>query len=456
MALYTDSISKNKHPNVLWILSDQHRAQACSFSGDPNVSTPNLDMLAATGTVFTNAYAGAPLCCPFRGSLLTGLYPNQCVKGHEQALPQGVDTLAKVFKENQYHTFYLGKWHLGGCKEDKEPTDTYIVPHALRGGFEDWIGYENNNSQYRTTIHGHIGRNEYSQRRLIGYETDELTDILIDYLEDRKDNPRPFFAVLSVQPPHDPCVAPPEFACKHNPKAISLRPNVPQQGPINERARRELAGYYAQIENLDYNIGRIVKKLRSTGLYDKTHIIYFSDHGDMHGSNGKFRKNMPYEECARIPFIISGEIATPYQFDGRRNGRIEVLLNHVDIAPTTLGLCNLPIPSAMVGTDFSGYRLEFRPKPEREPDSLYMQSIIPTLHAEGVDRPWRAIITRDGWKYACFSEIPWLLYNLREDPYEQINVALEPKYQSIRKELHSILAEWITKSKDSFDLPSIN
>jgi arylsulfatase A-like enzyme len=453
MALYNDSSTKNPRPNVLWILSDQHRAQAAGYSGDPNVRTPNMDMLAATGLSFDNAYSGAPLCCPFRGSLLTGVYPHQCVPGHEYPLPLGMDTLAKVFNEHQYHTFYLGKWHLGGCKEAREPTDTFIVPRELRGGFQDWMGYENNNSQYRTTVHGHSGTEERLPRRLEGYETDALTDLLLDYLDSRRQNAQPFFAVLAVQPPHDPHVAPAEFAGRHNPQTIQLRPNVPRQGPLNERARRDLAGYYAQIENLDYNIGRIVSKLRSLGLYEKTHVIYFSDHGDMHGSNGRLRKNMPYEECARIPFIVSGEIAAPYQFDGRLSGRTDVLLNHVDIAPTTLGLCALPVPAQMRGTDFSGYRLEYRKKPEKEPDSLFMQSVVPTLHAEGVDRPWRAIVTRDGWKYACLPEIPWLLYNLKEDPYEQINLALEPKYKSILKELHCRLAEWIKRTDDPFRLP---
>jgi arylsulfatase A-like enzyme len=366
-----------------------------------------------------------------------------------------MDTLAGVFNEHQYHTFYLGKWHLGGCKESNEPTDTYIVPRELRGGFQDWMGYENNNSQYQTTLHGHKGNDEYSPRRLYGYETDSLTDMLLSYLEARRNNPQPFFAVLSVQPPHDPHVAPPEFLSRRNPASIQLRPNVPHQGPFTERVRRELAGYYAQIENLDYNIGRIMAKLRETALYDKTHIIYFSDHGDMHGSNGRLRKNMPYEECARIPFIISGEIAAPYNFDGRLSGNTDVLLNHVDIAPTTLGLCGLPVPQEMMGIDFSGYRLEFRPKPERPPDSLFMQCIIPTLHAEGVDRPWRAIVTEDGWKYACIPGIPWLLYNLKDDPYEQINLALEPKYRPLRKTLQDKLAGWIRKTGDSFELPDL-
>ncbi len=82
-------------PNVIWLLADQHRAQALSCNGDPNVRTPNLDRLSMDGVQFTQAVAGFPLCCPFRGSLLTGRYPHQCVPGHEYPLPPGQPTIAE-------------------------------------------------------------------------------------------------------------------------------------------------------------------------------------------------------------------------------------------------------------------------------------------------------------------------------------------------------------------------
>jgi arylsulfatase A-like enzyme len=456
MAMYNNSSSKNTKPNVIWILSDQHRAQATGYMGDINARTPNMDRLAVTGANFVNAYSGYPLCCPFRGSMLTGVYPNKCVKGHEYELPEGMKTVADCFNTEGYDTFYLGKWHLDGAKEKVVPTNVHIVPRHRRGGFKKWIGYENNNSQYDVWLHGHMDEEEVPLSRLKGYETDALTDMFIDYLNEKNESKEPFFAVLSVQPPHEPHVAPPEFMEKYNPADIKLRPNVACSEKMQNKVLRDLAGYYAQIENFDYNLGRILKQLIETGQYFNTHVIVFSDHGDCHGSNGHLRKNIPFEEATRIPFIISGEIPAPYNFDGRLSGDIkEAMINHVDIAPTTLGLCGIEKPEWMEGTDYSGYRLEWRKRPENMPDSVYLQSIVPTLHGNGADRPWRGIVTNDGWKYVCFEDMPWLMYNLNEDPYEMINLALEPPYFAKRAELHKKLQEWIVKTGDQFTLPEI-
>lgn len=457
MAMYTDSATKNPRPNVIWIMSDQHRAQATGYMGDPNACTPNMDRLAATGANFVNAFAGYPLCCPCRGSMLTSLYPNKCIQGHEYPLPKGCKTIADTFNENGYDTFYLGKWHLEGAKEAVVPTPTYIVPRDRRGGFKTWIGYENNNSQYNCWLHGHDTNGEIPLQRLEGYETDALTDRFIEYLDHKNGTSEPFFGVLCVQPPHEPNIAPPEYMQKYNPAAIQLRPNVAKSKKMEAKIRRDLAGYYAQIENLDYNIGRIVKHLLKTGQFFNTHIMVFSDHGDCHGSNGHLRKNVPFEEAIRVPFIISGEIPAPYNFDGRLSGDItDVMLNHVDIAPTTLGLCGIEKPDWMEGTDYSGYRLEWRKKPQNAPDSVYLQSIVPTLHGNGADRPWRGIVTRDGWKYVAFEDMPWLMFDLNDDPYETVNLALEPPMMKKRLELQDRLREWIQKTGDSFHLPELD
>ena len=273
---------------------------------------------------------------------------------------------------------------------------------------------------------------------------------MIDYLDSRsKNKDEPFFAVLSVQPPHDPYVAPPEYMQRHNPSDISFRRNVPDIPYVTETAKRELAGYYAQIENLDYNIGRIVDKLSESELFWNTHIIFFSDHGDMHGSHGMFKKTNPYEESVRIPFIISGA--------GRRyrpylNGKSTAMINHVDIAPTTLGLCDIEIPPWMEGTDYSAYRLDTK-KRGLEPDSLFMQSVIPTGHGDSIEFAWRGVVTQDGWKYVCFQHQHWLLYNLNEDPYEQVNLACNPKYSKVRSRLKNELEKWIVNTGDEFKLP---
>ncbi|WJH34800.1 sulfatase [Paenibacillus sp. CC-CFT747] len=336
--------------NVIWIFGDQQRAQAMSCNGDPNVSTPQMDILAATGVHFTSAVAGFPLCCPYRGSLLTSKYPHEAVPGHQKQLPPEMPTVAHVFNDHGYDTAYFGKWHLDGFQEDKGRAAMHIVPPERRGGFSRWVGYENNNSPWDCWVHGGEGEEAFHYR-LPGFETDALTDLLIDYIREkggarREGRSQPFFAVLSVQPPHDPYAGPEPFMGRRRPAEIRLRPNVPAVERVTARARRELAGYYAMIENLDWNLGRLREALESAGLARDTHLVFFSDHGDMHGSHGQIRKTTAYEEAIRVPFIMSG--AQPY-YDEYRNGLFPVPLNHVDIAPTTLGLCGIEPPNGWTG-----------------------------------------------------------------------------------------------------------
>jgi arylsulfatase A-like enzyme len=441
-------------PNVIWLFGDQHRGQALGVNGDPNARTPNMDALASFGANFTAAISGFPLCCPFRGSLLTGRYPHHMVPGHEYPLPEGQPTIAHVFREAGYHTAWFGKWHLAGFKEAEGRAALRITAESQRGGFETWVGYENNNSQWDSWVHGGTGKDAFHYR-LPGYETDELTNLLIGYLrergaEARQGKARPFFAALSVQPPHDPYVAPPDFMARYNGAHLELRTNVPPVARIVETARRDLAGYYAMIENWDWNIGRILQTLREEKLDLNTHLVIFSDHGDMHGSHGLFRKTNPYQESISIPFLIVGE---KMRYSGRRTGRFPLLLNHVDIAPTTLGLCGIRKPSWMEGQDLSWVRLADRLQGS-EPDSAYLQCVAPTGHPDSINKPWRGIITRDGWKYVCFENLSWLMFNLNEDPYEMVNLAHNSRYRAERHKLIARLKQWVADTSDSFALPS--
>lgn len=441
-------------PNIIWIFGDQHRMQALGCNGDPNARTPNIDNFAHLGVAFTQAVAGFPLCCPFRGSLLSGRYPHKCVPGHEYPLPEGQKTIGHAFNEAGYRTAYFGKWHVFGWKERDGRAAMYISDPARRGGFETWAGYENNNSQWDSWVHGGSGKDAFHYR-LPGYETDELTNLLIRYIKERgeeskRGNAKPFFAALSVQPPHDPYVAPEEFMARYNPARLEMRPNVPGIRGVQERARREAAGYYAMIENLDWNFGRVRAALQEAGLGFNTHIVFFSDHGDMHGSQGMFRKTNPFEESIRIPFILGGEQP---RYDGRANGRFPVLLNHVDIAPTTLGLCGIAKPDWMEGYDYSHYRLTARKAAPNEPDSAYLQLVIPTGHGDSINTPYRGIVTKDGWKLACFENRPWVMFNLNEDPYEQANLAHNNRYAAERKRLLARLRQWVADTGDRFALP---
>lgn len=445
--------SAHKLPNVIWIFGDQHRGQAMGYAGDPNVRTPNLDRFASEGAVCRSAFAGLPLCCPARGSLLTGVYPHKCVPGHEHPLPAEQRTVAHELKDAGYHTAYFGKWHLGGFEEKNGRAAFFITDPERRGGFDEWLGFENNNSQFDSWVHGGEGEAAVHYR-LPGYETDALTDLLIHYLERRAatdeetEEEQPFFAALSVQPPHDPYIAPEEWMRNHTPGQVQLRPNVPEVPYVLDRARRQLAGYHAMIENLDWNFGRIRAALDRLGLTEDTHILFFSDHGDMQGSHGQFGKTSPWEEAIRVPLVIGG--GTPvYHYKAGHN---DFPVNITDIPATTLGLCGVPVPDWMQGRDWSGLRLKEKALPENA-ESGFLQLVIPTCHGNSIDRPWRGVVTRDGWKYCVLEGQPWLMHNLAEDPYEQRNLAFNTDYGDERHRLQEELARWIEETGDSFPLP---
>lgn len=460
-----DRPAADRHgPNVVWIVADQMRAQATGYAGDPNVHTPNLDRLAAEGHNFTSAMAGAPLCCPARGSMFTGRYAHHSgVAGHQHPLPVSTRTVAHELRDAGYRTCYVGKWHLDGNRSELGE-DTFgdgharvrMIPPERRGGFQDWWGYENNNRPFDCLLHADAGQapkgvevvtaeDGMEQFRLPGYETDALTDLMLDWLRrhahDRVD--QPFFAVLSVQPPHNPYTAPAEDMARHTPAQIKLRRNVPPIRGVRERARRDLAGYYAAIECIDHNVGRLRAALADLGLAEDTYLLFFSDHGDMHGSHGQWRKTSPWEESLRIPLLLGGPSR-----NHQAAHRLDHPINHVDLAPTTLGLCGLMPPTWMDGTDYSSVAIDSAvPVPVR-PDSAYLGIPVPTGHGETIDRPWRGVVTAQGWKYVCLSGEPWLMFDLHEDPYELANHAHDPGYHRRRDELNEQLQWWIRTTGD--------
>jgi arylsulfatase A-like enzyme len=454
--------TNRRRPNIIWIFGDQHRGCATGYAGDPNLHTPNFDRLATEGSVFRNAVAGTPLCSPFRGSLLTGRYPHHCVPGHQDAMPEGMPTVADAFNKAGYETAWFGKWHVDGASETQGRGAFHTVPRERRGGFKQWIGYENNLAMFDSWVHGHDrSGEEVEHTRLNGYETDALTDLFIDYIEqqakggDAADGSgcAPFFAALSVIPPHNPFIAPEEWMARHTPGQIELRANVPPYADIRERAQLELAGYYAMIENLDHNLGRIREALYRLNQYQDTIIIFFSDHGDMLGSHGQFRKTSIYHESLNIPFVVGGGVPF-YECDAMVKPQVlDYPVNHVDIATTSLGLCGIEPPEEMAGYNYAPQISWHFKETESPPQSAFLQYCVPSKYGYCMDRPWRGLVTADGWKYACFEGQPWVLFDRNTDPWELVNRAHYKLSRQRRNALQEQLADWIERTGDSFALP---
>lgn len=427
--------------NVLFLFPDQMRAQAMGCMGNPDVKTPHLDRLAAEGLLFRNHFANTPVCCPARANILTGKYAHaNGMTANDFRLRESETTLAELYREAGYRTGFIGKWHLDGGK--RQPG--WVPPGERRQGFEFWAANQVSHAHFDT----HYFRDTDEPIPIETFEPEAWVDLGIEFLRETANDRRPFFLTVQMGPPHDPYLAPERHMEMYDPQAITLRPNF--DGDASDRdlepnpyaatpGRKEIAAYYAMVTAVDEQVGRILGELDRLGLRESTAVVVSSDHGDMLGSHGMRLKRKPWEESIRVPGIVRAPGAAP--------GRVtDALFSHVDIAPTLLSLCGLETPEAMQGADLSPV---IRGEAESGPESAYFQIFGP-FHAGGVEFGWRGVRT-ERYMYARKRDEPWVLYDLKEDPYELKNLAADPAAEAIRGELEAKIAEWMEKVGDSWD-----
>jgi arylsulfatase A-like enzyme len=431
-----------------------------SHAGDPNVLTPTMDRMSNEGASFRRAYANCPVCTPSRGTIFSGRHAH-CgpVPGFREAYKATAPSTATVLKDQGYRTAYFGKWHCGIVHDQvpeavrDQPGARHRTPEHLRAGFEDWFGFELINDHFNTSIYE--GDN-LEPTSLPGYQTDVLTDRAIDYLREY-DRDTPLFMVLSVEPPHFPLEAPEKWR-RFEPSSLQVRPNfvdrpepnggapVPspwEHSPIHDASndmREHLATYYGMIENLDWNMGRLLDAVSELPRFsgEQTMVVYISDHGDFMGSHGLHdRKEHPHEECTRIPALFHWPGILPAQ------GAADGLFGLVDLLPTTCGLIGCDIPVWTQGTDFSP---RLRGPTFNDPEwQLLEMSGSPRWCLDFVD--WRAVVT-ERWKYAFYETGTELLFDLESDPFEGHNLAAEMPQK--RDELRALLLEALRETREPF------
>ncbi|HET8985449.1 MAG TPA: sulfatase [Trueperaceae bacterium] len=440
-------------PNVLWIIADQLRYHALGVNGDPNVTTPAMDRLAEQGVRCTDSYSNYPVCMPFRASLMTGQYAHvNGVMRHGDYLDPSARTVAHEFADAGYRTSYVGKWHLapesGAAMVSQQGwagQDFWVHPR-LRGGFQDWYGFNISNNYLETYI---CSGEKVEPRRLEGYQTDALTDISIEYLSERAadgDDARPWFHVISYESPHpgwggQPSEGlypvPEKYRSLYDPAGLDLRPNVP---PSHEpTARQQLSGYYRLIANLDDNIGRLLAHLDDLELAGTTLVVLLSDHGEMGGSHGMRNKQVPFEESLHVPLML--------RWPGRLTaGSVcEGLFSGVDIGPTTMGLCGVPVPAAVQGLDQS--RVLHDPAGAHPRDGVLVQW-EDTRYGFG-DHPYRALRTRRYTHVVARDDAFCLTFDHDVDPYELDNLYWRDDAAGLRRELDALLLEQLDRAGEA-------
>jgi arylsulfatase A-like enzyme len=392
--------------------------------GNEQVRTPNLDRFARQGVVFDNAVSCCPVCTPYRASLLTGLY----LLGHglllnDVRLRTDLPTIAKVLKSAGYDTGYIGKWHLDGPNRGG-----FTPPGPRRQGFDYWAAAGCTHSY----LHSHYYRDDPTPTWIEGYDADRQTDLAIEYVRSHGAE-RPFCLFLSWGPPHDPYQVMPKEYKTFDPREIRLPANCPDA----KNWREDIAGYYSHIEALDRDFGRLIEALDKTGRAQDTVVVFTSDHGDMLGSQGKQKKQKPWDESVHVPFVLR------YPARVKPDRRTDVPINVLDIMPTVLGLAGVPAPRNLEGADLADVVLG---RTSSGPHSAFIANLCPF----GEPFPeWRGVRT-NRYTYVRTRSGPWLLYDNQRDPRQMTNLVEAVSHRPIREELDRDLHDWLERTGDRF------
>ena len=440
-------------PNVIFILSDDQGPWAMGCAGNDEIDTPNLDRLAATGMRFDNFFCASPVCSPARATLLTGRIPSQhgvqdwlaagnTVAEYEPARGgelteylKGQPGYTDFLAEAGYHCGISGKWHMGDSHHAQKSFEYWQV-HAMGGG-----------RYYNAPMVR--GDEVYDEPR---YVTDAITDNALDWLKQRNGEDRPFYLSVHYTAPHSPWDRdnhPAELYDRyHDHCAFASVPDgltppewvrhrsIPVDDPETRRAH--LAGYFAAVTAMDSNIGRLLDWLEAKGLRDNTLVVFSADNGMNMGHHGVFGKgnatfplNM-FEESVKVPFIVShpGSIA---------QGQVDsALVSQYDFMPTLLDYVDV------------GGETETEPPGRSFAPLLRGDSSTAHEHVVVFDEygPVRMVRTRDCKYVHRYPYGPNELYDLRNDPQEESNLAGSAEWRDTEHQMRSRVVEWFLRYAD--------
>ncbi len=454
-------MSSPDRPNILFIISDQHRRDYSGCYGHPIVRTPQLDRLAAAGARFTGAISPMPLCGPARASALTGthVHTHRYYNHNPQEPWCGLPTLGSLFSAGGYATGSFGKVHI---KHESREQDFGFQERALRyycrpDGVEHYRDAAGD--EYARLYNPEWGvKDGVIEKAPAAYNPENrplempdeaffdhlVAERTIDFL--RRHREQPFCAWVGFEKPHPHLYVQKRFHDIYDPADFELPetnveqpPDMPVPLPLGQlnhcncargmtpaRKRGCMAAYCACISHMDEQVGRVLDELDTLGLAKNTVVVYTSDHGEMLFAHGLLQKHCFYEESVAVPLLIRG----PGIAGGKvRNGPVSL----IDLLPTLLELAGLPMPATLEG-----------------------QSLAAPLRGTGTlaaDRPvfsefyWNGraerMLRKGRFKYVYFHDDPHELYELEADPHELRNRINDPEYAEIAVALRAeVLADW--------------
>jgi arylsulfatase A-like enzyme len=471
-----------KRPNILWYCTDQQRYDTLSAFGNPHIRTPVLDRLVASGTGFHRAFAQSPICTPSRASFLTGRYPaaTRVYRNGGEKFPDHETLVTRHFANAGYDCGLIGKLHLAAAFGDTEPrTDDgyrfYEWSHhpSKRGPrlnrYVDWLRDEKHvdPDAVLESFLGFAGPGVPADC----HQTTWATEMALRFINEKRGD-QPWLLSVNVFAPHPPFDPPPEFLDRIDPSKLPppdfvpgdvarQRPfrGVPQQtreatdpnGVMPDFAsmpdgrnrirwatspppvydgKAAKAAYYALIEHIDFEFGRLLQGLEAAGQLDDTVILFHSDHGEMLGDHGLMFKGCRFfDALVRVPVIISWKDHLPAQ------GKSDAMIELVDLAPTLLEVAGLEIPPEMQGRSLLPLLRGEAPR------DVFRASVTSefndSLGTVADANPVHATMYRDArYKHVLYHGLDLgELYDLETDPGEKHNLWFDPAFKDLRSDL---------------------
>ncbi|MDH5603311.1 MAG: sulfatase-like hydrolase/transferase [Cyclobacteriaceae bacterium] len=413
-------------PHILWIVSEDN-SPFLGIYGDEFATTPHLDKFATSGIVYDNAFAAAPVCAPTRSTIITGMYANSMGTQHMRStypIPEMIKFFPRYLREAGYYC-------TNNAKKDYNTIDQ-----------EEAWDESSNKATYRN----------------------------------RKPGQR-FFHIKNFGTSHESSIhdSIPWNELKHDPEKVSIPPYHPQTPEM----KHDWAQYYDRIQQMDEQVGEVLRQLEEDGLADSTIVFYYSDHGGVLGRSKRFM----YESGLKVPLIIHFPEAYRHLAPGEGGTRTDRLVSFVDFAPTILSLAGLDVPDYMQGVAFLGekesapreYTYNFRGRMDerfdmsrsvRNKQFRYIRNYMPhRIYAQYIEYLWRAPSMKSWereFKAGNLNEIqakfwgkkpPEELFDVVADPHNIKNLAEDPTYKDVLEELRTANRNWQSNIKDAGYLP---
>lgn len=425
--------------NLLLIVSDEHNPHVMGCTGHPEIHTPHLDRLAASGTRFAHASCASPICVPARAALATGRQLFEL--GHwdnVDAYDGRTPSWHHVLRAAGHEVVSIGKLHYRGWDGDDYGFTESLLPMHIHGGRGEVKMLLRNpptsiGDGANMLASAKAGASDYTR-----YDA-QITQCAIEWLRAHsgRTSDKPWVLMVSLVAPHFPLTAPPAFFDRYAnqplqmPKAYHFGVNLQAHPFVRQYAlesgynqhfkteadvRRALSGYYGLVSYLDANVGALLEALAEAGLSDDTRVMYTSDHGDNTGARGLWGKSTMYAESVGVPMILSGPDVAP--------GRVETAaVSHVDVYNTVLEAVGVPLTQSTA--------------------SARSQSLLSPLPGDRVAlSEYHTIGSRSAvfmlqdahTKYVHHCDLAPELFDLDQDPEELENLSGQPARQALCKE----------------------